>query len=227
MFIISRKTGKIVWKIGPDYTASRELRIMGVMVGMHHTHMIPRGLPGEGNILVFDNGGWGGYGAPSQISKSGIKDVHRDYSRVLEIDPTTLKVVWEFSATPLYGSMPFVMHKFYSPFISSAQRLPNGNTLITEGATARLLEVTPEHEIVWEYIYPYENFGIIYRAYRCPYAWVPQVTPCAQVPVTPPENCKFTLPGSHDGSYDDSVIVKIEDTLGFDRGETFCVEKVD
>jgi hypothetical protein len=45
--------------------------------------------------------------------------------------------------------------KFYSPFISSAQRLPNGNTLITEGSDGRIIEVTAGHEIVWEYIGPY------------------------------------------------------------------------
>ncbi len=64
-----------------------------------------------------------------------------------------------------------------SGFISSAQRLPNGNTLITEGADGRIFEVTSEHEIVWEYISPYygkgRNHNMVYRAYRLPYDWVP------------------------------------------------------
>ena len=37
------------------------------------THMIPQGLPGAGNILVFDNGGAGGYGTPDVNSKYGLK----------------------------------------------------------------------------------------------------------------------------------------------------------
>ena len=50
--------------------------------------------------------------------------------------------------------------------------LPNGNTFITEGVGGHMLEVTEEHEIVWEYVSPY--FGgplgnMVYRAYRYPY----------------------------------------------------------
>ncbi len=44
---------------------------------------------------------------------------------------------------------------FFSSFISSAQRLPNGNTFITEGMNGRMFEVTPAGEIVWEYVSPY------------------------------------------------------------------------
>ena len=149
--IISKKTGKIVWKIGPDFTASRELRKIGQIIGQHHAHMIPKGLPGEGNILVFDNGGWAGYGAPCRTSKDGTKVDKRDYSRVIEIDPVTLKVVWEFTGNVWGGMIPSIGNtKFYSQLISSAQRLPNGNTMITEGSDCRMFEVTPDKEVVWE-----------------------------------------------------------------------------
>src|SRR5690554_8099399 len=75
--------------------------------------------------------------------------------------------------------MPLDASRFYSFFISSAQRLPNGNTLITEGSNGRIFEVTTEHELVWEYISPYWGKGplalnLVYRAYRYPYDWVPQ-----------------------------------------------------
>jgi hypothetical protein len=45
------------------------------------------GLRGEGNLLVFDNGGWAGYGAPHPSAPDGLKTALRDHSRVLEIDP--------------------------------------------------------------------------------------------------------------------------------------------
>ena len=45
--------------------------------------------------------------------------------------------------------------EFYSFFISGAERLPNGNTLICSGAQGRFFEVTPEGRIVWEYWNPY------------------------------------------------------------------------
>ena len=66
---------------------------------------------------------------------------------------------------------------FFSPNISGAQRLPNGNTLICEGNSGHLFEVTSEGEMVWEYVTAYNQFGAIaeggnpfgnstFRAYR-------------------------------------------------------------
>ena len=64
--------------------------------------------------------------------------------------------------------------------------------IITEGAFGRIFEVTPEYETVWEYISPYyeatENFNLVYRAYRVPYAYVPQVEKPVEKAVLPPEN---------------------------------------
>ena len=171
--IISRKSGEIVWKVGPDYNASKALKKLGWIIGQHHAHMIPRGLPGEGNILVYDNGGWAGYGAPNPGAPMGIKNALRDYSRVLEFDPVTLEIVWQHTPKEAGLLHPTDSNRYYSPFISSAQRLPNGNTLITEGSGGRIIEVTREHEIVWEYISPYwgtmMHMNMVYRAYRLPY----------------------------------------------------------
>ena len=44
---------------------------------------------------------------------------------------------------------------FFTHFTGGAERLPNGNTLITEGASGRLFEVTPANRVVWEYISPF------------------------------------------------------------------------
>jgi hypothetical protein len=43
---------------------------------------------------------------------------------------------------------------FYSPYISGVQRLPNGNTLVCSGAHGHFFEVSPDGEVVWEYINP-------------------------------------------------------------------------
>ncbi|MBN2059480.1 MAG: aryl-sulfate sulfotransferase [Deltaproteobacteria bacterium] len=202
--ITSRETGEIVWKVGPDYTATEALRQLGQIIGQHHAHMIPRGLPGEGNILVFDNGGWAGYGAPNPGSPTGFDNALRDYSRVLEFDPTTLKIVWQYTPKEAGYMIPFYASRFYSGFISSAQRLPNGNTLITEGAQCRIFEVTREHELAWEYISPYQNLTamksgagtIIYRAYRLPYHWIPQIEKPQEKGIRRLDNNRFRVPGS-------------------------------
>jgi hypothetical protein len=148
------EVGEIVWRVGPDYSAgTTEGDKLGQIVGQHHAHMIPQGLPGAGNILVFDNGGAAGY--PFQF---------RWTSRILEFDPITLDLVWSYES-----------ENFFSYYISSAQRLPNGNTLIDEGSVGRIFEVTPGGEIVWEYIdgAGIQTLGRVYRAYRVPPEWVP------------------------------------------------------
>lgn len=196
--ITDKKTGKIVWRLGPDYSLP-EVKHLGWIIGQHHAHIIPKGLPGEGNLLVFDNGGWGGYGLPNPASPYGLKHAVRDHSRVLEINPVTFEIEWEYTPTKAGFNEPTDSYRFYSPYISSAQRLPNGNTLITEGADGRLFEVTSEHEIVWEYISPYKNnfnANMVYRAYRVPYEWVPQLQKPEEAAIEPIDVANFRVPGA-------------------------------
>lgn len=225
--IISKETGKIVWKLGPNYDESEATKKIGVIIGQHHVHMIPKGLPGEGNILIFDNGGWAGYDHPNQFTSTGNKAVRRDFSRVLEIDPTTMEIVWQFSPAEMGHGMPFHASHFYSPFISSAQRLPNGNTLITEGSDGRLLEVTSDHELVWEYISPYWGkqmpINMIYRAYRYPYDYVPQVEKPEEVAIERMDNTLFKLPGAKGN--EPQRVVQVAGTKGYGESVGFCVQK--
>jgi hypothetical protein len=199
VFIISKETGKIVWKVGPEYTASPALRALGPIIGPHHAHVIPRGLPGEGNVLVFDNGGAAGFGAPNPGSPTGEWNALRDYSRVLEFDPVTLEIVWEYSARTA-GFQPFMEDsKFYSHYASGAQRLPNGNTLIADTAYGRMVEVTRESEIVWEYVSPFSVSEKVFssrmfRAYRVPYDWIPQLPRPEEQAVVPPPHSEFRVP---------------------------------
>jgi hypothetical protein len=88
----------------------------------------------NGNVLIFDNGNFRAGG-------------HVAHSRVVEVDPRTLQVVWSY-ADPFISS-------FYTPYMGSAQRLWNGNTHVTESATGRLFEVTPDGEVVWEFVIPW------------------------------------------------------------------------
>jgi hypothetical protein len=194
--IIDRRTGKIVWRLGPYFTENKALRQLGQIIGQHHAHLIPRGLPGEGNILLFDNGGAAGYGAPNPSAPTGLNNARRDFSRVLEIDPLTLEIKWQYPPpAPGPGGS-----RIYSAFVSSAQRLPNGNTLITEGNGGRLIEVTAGHEIVWEYISPYRHrrlkFSLIYRAYRYPYDWAPRAERTQETALPRIDNTKFKVPGA-------------------------------
>lgn len=222
--IICKKTGKIVWKLGPYYDTP-ELKHIDWIIGQHHVHMIPRGLPGEGNILIFDNGGWAGYDAPNPGSATGTNAALRDYSRVLEIDPTNYDIVWQY--TPKEGGfvIPLDAQRFYSGFISGMQRLPNGNTMICEGSNGRVFEVTAEHEIVWEFVCPYKGkvlpMNMVYRAYRVPYEWVPQVQNPCETPVEPLNVETFRVPGAAQSGVKSASAV--EGTLGYFGLSTMCV----
>jgi hypothetical protein len=236
--IISKKTGKIVWQVGPDYFASEALRKLGQMIGQHHAHMIPKGLPGEGNILVFDNGGWAGYGNPNPGSPNGLNNAVRDYSRIIEFDPVTLEVVWKYTAAEAGFAVPTYASNFYSTLVSSAQRLPNGNTLIDEGVNGRIFEVTRDHELVWEFISPYEAYvkapanaesagrkqakRLLYRAYRVPYDWVPQVEKPVEIALKPIDNSKFRVPGSPKLAHGKKTRVKTKRTVTAKEAQ-YCV----
>jgi hypothetical protein len=187
LLAIVGRNGKIVWRLGPDFSASEELRKIRQIIGQHHAHFVPKGLPGAGNVLVFDNGGSSGYGFAGPIAPNGVGAFARATSRVLEIDPVTLELVWSYVAP-----------RFFSTNISGAQRLPNGNTLITEGAGGRMFEVTRDGAIVWEYMNPLfagpRQSNDVYRAYRLPYEWIPQLARPSEQAVTAPALGSFAVP---------------------------------
>ena len=178
--IIERKSGRIVWTLGPNYPAlargdaGRKVpRPVDQISGQHDAHIIPAGLPGAGNVLVFDNQGEGGYPAVEMPLTTG--------SRVLEINPVTKQIVWQYTGEDS-GAPGWT---FRSTHISAARRLPNGNTFIDEGQSGRLFQVTRDGDIVWEYVNPYPRHGKdtltgkqtenrqLYRAEPVPLAWVP------------------------------------------------------
>ena len=184
---IVARDGKIVWRLGPDFSESRELLAIRQIIGQHHAHIIPKGLPGAGNVMVFDNGGASGYGFTNPTATNGANSFARATSRVLEINPVTLELVWSYAAPRFYGSN-----------ISGAQRLPNGDTLVTEGPNGRIFEVTKESRIVWEYIYPQfsgaQSSNSVYRSYRLPYDWIPQIERPKERAVVPPALGSFRVP---------------------------------
>jgi hypothetical protein len=105
----------------------------------------------NGNIMMFAN---------------GMNTTHaHPHSRVIELDPMSGETVWEYRGSP--------WSTFYSHHISGVERLASGNTLICEGSFGRIFEVTPDGDIVWEYVSPYfdENWAgdtvnWVFRAFR-------------------------------------------------------------
>ncbi|KAI1501216.1 ASST-domain-containing protein [Biscogniauxia marginata] len=192
--IIEKSSGDIIWRLGPyfdEISGAQHQRILRFDVprpldqisGQHNPHFIPRALTGGGNILLFDCQGGAGYPPSSLGIYAG--------SRILEINPVTKHIVWQYTAED--SGLP--VWTFFSSFVSNAQRLPNGNTLITEGMQGRIFQVTPKGKVAWEYVSPYTSYGVagepevknvlvpdvdrltmtplVYRAQAVPDEWVP------------------------------------------------------
>ena len=128
----------------------------------HAAHWIPEGAPGAGNILIFNNGD----------EHPGFE---RGYSTVDEIVLPYDGYNYRMDAGPDYGPNETAWtyaadppESFYAPQFSNAQRMPNGNTLITDGPAARIFEVTLTGKTVWDFIaFPLLDQNV-YRAYRYP-----------------------------------------------------------
>jgi len=115
------------------------------LFAQHDAQWIPDGLPGAGSILVFSN---------------GQKDV-REWSSVEEVTPAfdgrnyARAPEGSFTATEtrVYGNAD--TERFFGFNTSGAQRLANGNTLITDGPHGDVFEVSPDGNVVWDYVNPF------------------------------------------------------------------------
>ena len=137
----------------------------------HDGNWIEPGMPGAGNILVFNNGlqrTGSQYSTIDQIAPPMNALGSYDYEPGVPFGPQEL--AWTYVADP--------PDDLYSSLFSGADRLPNGNTLICQGANGEIFEVTGQGKIVWNYINPYREKGadvgfdppttstMLFRAYR-------------------------------------------------------------
>jgi hypothetical protein len=129
----------------------------GVLDGQHDPVMTD-----QGRLMVFDNG------------------TARGYSRVLELDPITEDIVWEYQDRD----------RFFSKYVSGAQPLPGGNVFVCQGdgsgrpsdwvyskacrlagtkaVVSRLFEVNRGGEVVWDCLFASrgETMHEVYQAVR-------------------------------------------------------------
>ncbi|MGH7858080.1 MAG: arylsulfotransferase family protein, partial [Candidatus Binatia bacterium] len=98
----------------------------GELMGPHDATLLD-----NGNILIFDNG------------------LGRDWSRIVEVDPRTNRIAWQYRADPPQA--------FHTAALGGAQRLPNGNTLFANSYSGEVFEVTSDGQVVWKFVTPYKN----------------------------------------------------------------------
>ena len=125
----------------------------------HNPYWIPEGLPGAGNILIFNNG-------------DDFERHNRDYSSVVEITPPVSDYRYARRAgggarygpaRPVWTYAAENPADFWSQRLSNAQRLPNGNTMIVSGLPGVIFEVTPAGATVWRYVNPVVGREPIYQ----------------------------------------------------------------
>jgi hypothetical protein len=139
------KGGDLLYRWGNPQNYHRGSADDRRLFGQHDAQWVRPGLPGAGNVMVFNNGDYDvrpyttivEFTPPMAAVGSYIAKQGQAYG------PTELR--WEYNPEP--------PARFFSWFISGAQRLPNGNTLINHGAAGKLREVTVTGDIVWEYEY--------------------------------------------------------------------------
>jgi len=157
----SGKGGDILYRWGNPITYDAGTTSDKKLFNQHDASWIDENCPGEGNILIFNNGNNRPSGAYSSVDEI-IPPINDNGEYYLEpgspYEPENL--TWSYTADPPLS--------FYSSFYSGAQRLPDGDTLICDGVDGRFFEVTPEGTIIWQYINPYPDptinavFKIVY-----------------------------------------------------------------
>ena len=124
-----------------------------ILFGQHNTQWIKPGLPGAGNIMLFNNGNGRPDGQYSTIEEfTPPVDGNGNYVIPMPGEPfSPSSADWQYMAeTPT---------DFYGHIVSGVQRQPNGNTLICNGPLGDFFEITPALETVWEYVNPIIGTG--------------------------------------------------------------------
>jgi len=147
------KGGDFLYRWGNPQAYKQGLSSDQQLFGQHYPHWIAPGLQDAGKILIFNNG----------FNRTP------SFSEIFKITPpTSAQGVYSYTTNTAYGpSAPDYKYEapvktdLYTPILSSAQELPNGNILITVGDKGRIFEIDSNKDVVWEYINPAAVNGII------------------------------------------------------------------
>jgi len=114
-----------------------------VLWNVHGVNWIDDGLQGEGNLLLFNNG-----------NDDNTSDL------IEFIPPLLLDGTYEISVSapfsPVAGNYVFFYESsdFYGDHLCGVYRLPNGNTIATNGPEAEIRELNESGQVVWQHFTP-------------------------------------------------------------------------
>ena len=140
--------GDLLYRWGNPRTYGRGTDADRRLFGQHDATFVEGPTPGVPHVLVFNNGEGRPGGNFSSVDEIALPfDPERGFPFRPDGAFEPQEPAWSYVAPK--------KESFFSSFISGAQRLPDGNTLICSGAPGRLFEVTREKEIVWDYLNPF------------------------------------------------------------------------
>ena len=196
----SGKGGDLLYRWGNPQAYDRGTAADRKLFFQHDAQWIEPGLPGAGNILIFNNGNDRPGGNASSVDEIVPPvDTFGNYLLSPGEAHGPPALTWTYIGPPV----------FYAARISGAVRLPNGNTLIDEGPQGILFEVTPAAETVWRYVSPVSRAGPlqqgampintgIFRAYR----YAPDYPGLVGRDLTPGGRIEIVLDSDGDGLFD-------------------------
>ena len=146
------KGGDFLYRWGNPRSYGRGTQSDHWLYGQHDVQWIDDGLPGEGNILLFNNGSNRTGQLYSSVEEI-IPPIGANGNYILENGKSykPLLPIWVYQAEPRTS--------FYSSRISGAERMLNGNTVICEGNKGNFFEVDRVKNNVWQYENPVNTFG--------------------------------------------------------------------
>ena len=157
--------GDLIYRWGNPHTTKSGSLDDATLYWQHDARWITAGLPGEGNLLVYNNGTkrrLDGTHAP----ELGM-DFENSWSELLEVRlPLRRGGGYERGSAPdiVWSWNSDAAEDYFSPFMSGWDRLPNGNTVFVNAHNKQVIEVTPSGERVLDYRVPHN--GRMYRVYK-------------------------------------------------------------
>lgn len=193
------KGGDFIFRYGNPIAYDQGTQTDQQLFQQHDATWIPTTHPDGGKILIFNNGNNRPGGSASSVDIINPV-INNENAYTIGIDGAFLP------SAPEWAYMDPIPNNFYSSYISGAQRLPNGNTLICSGSGGRFFEINSNKNIVWEYVNPAQPFDVItqgnppgqnavFRAERYPIDYVGfnglDLTPGNPIENNPLDNCEI------------------------------------
>lgn len=149
------KGGDLLYRYGNPMAYKTGILKDQILYGQHNAHWIEPGLKDEGKILLFNNGM-----GRREENYSSIEIISPPVDSTGNYGPTEktsrIRYYSEYENEEIGGV-------FFSPNVSSAQRLSNGNILVCSGSTGQFCEIDENKKVVWLYINPVTRIGVAQR----------------------------------------------------------------